>query len=66
MTYTLFHATDVIRIGDPDGEETERIGWFTPAEARAMLCKGQIVDGPTVTAVSFFLITRDSAVQRAG
>jgi hypothetical protein len=58
MTYTVFHATDVTQVGEPEADEADRIAWFTPAEARALLIKDQVPDGPSLTALGFYLATR--------
>ncbi|MEZ0109901.1 8-oxo-dGTP pyrophosphatase MutT (NUDIX family) [Catenulispora sp. EB89] len=58
MTYTVFHGTDIVRGGnEPDADEAEKVAWFTPGEVRELLRGGQIVDGPSLTAVGFFLAT---------
>jgi 8-oxo-dGTP pyrophosphatase MutT (NUDIX family) len=55
MTYTVFHATDVALVGEPEADEADRIAWFTPAEVRALLRKGQVPDGPSFTALGYYL-----------
>jgi 8-oxo-dGTP pyrophosphatase MutT (NUDIX family) len=57
MTYTVFLATDAVRSGEPEIDETERIEWFTAEETRKLLRDGQIVDGPSLNAISFYLAT---------
>jgi 8-oxo-dGTP pyrophosphatase MutT (NUDIX family) len=59
MTYTVFHATGVTEVGEPDADEADRVSWFTAAEARALLAKGLVPDGPSLTALSFYLATAD-------
>jgi len=59
MTYTVFHVTDVTRVSHPDLDETDRIEWFSPAQARKLLRVGQIPDGPSLTAISYYLATGD-------
>lgn len=56
MTYTVFRGTDVVHDGgEPDTDETEKVAWFTPEEVRELLRGGSIVDGPSLTAISYFL-----------
>jgi 8-oxo-dGTP pyrophosphatase MutT (NUDIX family) len=57
MTYTVFHATEVMQIGEPEVDEADRVAWFTPAEARSLLAKGQVPDGPSLTALGMYLAT---------
>lgn len=61
MTYTVFHGTDVIHSGStPDTNETEKVAWFTADEVTNLLRSGQLVDGPSLTAVSYFLAARNN------
>ena len=56
MTYTVFRGTDVVQDGgEPDTDETEKVAWFTSEEVRELLRGGRIVDGPSLTAISYFL-----------
>lgn len=55
MTYTVFHGTKITKIGMPELEETERVDWLTATEVRKLLSAGSIVDGPSLTAVSYYL-----------
>jgi 8-oxo-dGTP pyrophosphatase MutT (NUDIX family) len=59
MTYTVFHGTDVAHSGGtPDGDETDKVAWFTLEEVAELLRSGQIVDGPSLTALSYFRAVR--------
>lgn len=58
MTYTVFHATEVTQVGEPEADEADRVAWFTPAEVRALLAKGQMPDGPSLAALGYYLATR--------
>jgi 8-oxo-dGTP pyrophosphatase MutT (NUDIX family) len=55
MTYSVFHATDVSKKGSPEQDETDRIEWLSPGEVRKLLKDGQIIDGPSLTAISYYL-----------
>lgn len=59
MTYTVFHGTDVVHSGSaPDADEADKVEWFTVDEVAELLRSGHIVDGPSLTAVSYFLAVR--------
>jgi 8-oxo-dGTP pyrophosphatase MutT (NUDIX family) len=58
MTYTVFHATGVRHVGEPEADEADRVAWFSPDEVRALLGEGQVPDGPSLTALGFYLATR--------
>lgn len=59
MTYTVFHGTDVAPGSNaPDIDEAEKVAWFTPGEVRELLRSGMIVDGPSLTAIGYFLATQ--------
>jgi hypothetical protein len=45
----------------PEPDETDRIEWFPPGEVRKLLRDGQIVDGPSLTAVSCYLALLNGA-----
>ncbi|WP_194927338.1 hypothetical protein [Catenulispora pinisilvae] len=57
MTYTVFHATDLSHIGEADADEADRAAWFTRAEARDLMVERQVTDGPSLTALGFYLVT---------
>jgi len=59
MTYSVFHATEVTRVSQPDLDETDRIEWFAPAQVVKLLRAGQIPDGPSLTAISYYLAAGD-------
>lgn len=59
MHYTAFLATDVERVGDPpDTNETSRVEWIPLREIPEMATKGQIVDGPSLLILSYYLAAR--------
>ena len=56
MRFTAFHATECTYVGPPsDPSESTRIEWFTPEDATKLVAHGQVPDGPSLTALSFYL-----------
>ncbi|MBI1758247.1 MAG: NUDIX hydrolase [Actinobacteria bacterium] len=56
MRYTVFLATEVTRIGDPtDGSESTRVEWVPLADIPRLAAAGHISDGPSLTALSYYL-----------
>lgn len=56
MRFTLFLARGADRIGDPeDLSEASRVEWLPVEELPKMITDGQITDGPTLMAVSYYL-----------
>lgn len=62
MRFTAFHATGGRQVGTPtDPSESTRSEWFTPAEVTKLIGNDQVSDGPSLTALSFYLATRSTS-----
>lgn len=60
--FTVSHATGAVRIGEPeDVSESTRIEWHSPDAVRKLLANGEVIDGPSVTALAYYL-----AIHRPG
>jgi len=56
MRFSSFHVTDCEYIGPPqDQSESSHIEWVPEAEVVKLMAHGQIPDGPSLTALSYFL-----------
>ena len=56
MRFTAYLATDVEHIGDPaDRTEATRVEWHHLADIPKLATEGQIPDGPSLTALSYYL-----------
>jgi 8-oxo-dGTP pyrophosphatase MutT (NUDIX family) len=56
MRFTTFLATDVQHIGDPtDQVEATRVEWHPLADIPKLATAGQLPDGPSLTALSYYL-----------
>jgi 8-oxo-dGTP pyrophosphatase MutT (NUDIX family) len=57
MRFTVFLAEGADRIGEPDaGEgETTRVEWMPIADLPELVASGQVADGPSLTALSYYL-----------
>lgn len=56
MRFNAFLATDVVSIGGPvDNAEASRIEWVPLADIPELAASGQITDGPSLTALSYYL-----------
>jgi 8-oxo-dGTP pyrophosphatase MutT (NUDIX family) len=56
MCFTAFLATDLTRIGEPaDKTEASRVEWHPLADVPKLAADGQITDGPSLTALSYYL-----------
>jgi 8-oxo-dGTP pyrophosphatase MutT (NUDIX family) len=56
MRFTSFHITGCTHIGPPtDPSESTRIEWFRQDAVPALAAKGLIADGPSLTALSYYL-----------
>jgi len=56
--FTAFLADGADHVGDPtDASEAERVEWVPLAAARAALAAGEVLDGPTLAALSYALAT---------
>ncbi|MFC0527211.1 NUDIX hydrolase [Phytohabitans kaempferiae] len=56
MRFNAFLATEVIPTGEPvDKSESTRIEWIPLPEVPKLAAAGQITDGPSLTALSYYL-----------
>ncbi|WP_280665204.1 MULTISPECIES: NUDIX hydrolase [unclassified Kitasatospora] len=56
MRFQCFHATGCKLIGAPtDRSEATRVEWLPQAEVVCLLTSGEIPDGPSLTALSYYL-----------
>jgi 8-oxo-dGTP pyrophosphatase MutT (NUDIX family) len=56
MRYTTFLARDAVRVSAPvDTAETTKVEWIALADVPKLAAAGQIPDGPSLTALSFYL-----------
>jgi hypothetical protein len=56
MRFTAYLATDVEHISDPaDAAEATRVEWHHLADIPKLVAEGQILDGPSLTALSYYL-----------
>ncbi|MEZ0068439.1 8-oxo-dGTP pyrophosphatase MutT (NUDIX family) [Streptacidiphilus sp. MAP12-20] len=56
MRFHSFHATDCRYIGPPiDRSEATRIEWVPIEEVSKLAVQGEIADGPSLTAISYYL-----------
>jgi 8-oxo-dGTP pyrophosphatase MutT (NUDIX family) len=58
--HALFVASSARRVGEGDPAESSGLRWFSLDEVRALLAGEQVVDGPSVIALAFFLATREA------
>lgn len=56
--YRVFLATGVTLVGKPEAAEADRIEWVPLADVPKLMTSGQVPDGPSVTALGFYLSTR--------
>ncbi|MGW4895599.1 NUDIX hydrolase [Kitasatospora sp. NPDC004240] len=56
MHFRSFHITGCTRVGEPEDEgEATRIEWLAEDEVVKLLTTGQIADGPSLAALSYYL-----------
>jgi 8-oxo-dGTP pyrophosphatase MutT (NUDIX family) len=56
MRFTLFLAEGADHVGAPNDEgETSKIEWFPIGDLAKLVASGQISDGPSLTALSYYL-----------
>ncbi|WP_457028065.1 NUDIX hydrolase [Kitasatospora sp. P5_F3] len=56
MRFRSFHATACEQVGAPvDTSEATRVEWVTEAEVVKLLASGQVPDGPSLAALSYYL-----------
>jgi 8-oxo-dGTP pyrophosphatase MutT (NUDIX family) len=58
MRYHVFLATDVAQVGRPDEAEASRVQWTPVADLPQLVADGQVVDGPSLTALLYYLAVR--------
>ncbi|MFC0436615.1 NUDIX hydrolase [Kutzneria buriramensis] len=56
--YRVFVATGATLVGEPEAAEADRVEWVPLAEVPKLMTAGQVPDGPSVTALAFYLATR--------
>ncbi|MFI9382501.1 NUDIX hydrolase [Kutzneria sp. NPDC052558] len=56
--YRVFVATGATLVGEPEAGEADRVEWVPLAEVPKLMTSGQVPDGPSVTALGFYLATR--------
>ncbi len=55
MRYTAFVASEPAHVGPPDDDETSRVAWIPLDSVRELAVKGQIMDGPSLLILSYYL-----------
>ncbi len=56
--FHVFVADGATQVGDPtDVGESERVAWLAPGEVRALIAKGEVMDGLSLTALLWALAT---------
>ncbi|QUQ67700.1 NUDIX domain-containing protein [Kutzneria sp. CA-103260] len=58
QVYRVFLARGAVLVGEPEVAEADRVEWVPVAEVAKLMVAGQMPDGPSVTALGFFLATR--------
>ncbi|PPK64690.1 NUDIX hydrolase [Actinokineospora auranticolor] len=56
--FHLFTATGAVLDGAPDPTEAHRVEWVPLADFPALVARGELTDGPTLTALGTYLATR--------
>jgi 8-oxo-dGTP pyrophosphatase MutT (NUDIX family) len=56
--YRVFAMSDVERAGKPEEAEASHVEWVPLPKVRDLLVAGQVPDGPSLTALSYFLAVR--------
>jgi hypothetical protein len=56
MQFTIFLSYNAVHIGAPtDTDETDRVGWMPITDLPKLIAAGQILDGLTFMAISYYL-----------
>lgn len=55
--YHLFLGTDIRLVDEPDGSESALVQWHPLQQIPQMLNHGEIVDGPSLTALAYYTAT---------
>lgn len=58
QVYQVFLATGTTLVSEPEAAEADRVEWVPVADVPKLLVAGQVPDGPSVTALSYYLATR--------
>jgi 8-oxo-dGTP pyrophosphatase MutT (NUDIX family) len=58
QVYRVFLASDTTLVGQPEAAEADRIEWVPLADVPKLMTDGKIPDGPSVTALGYYLATR--------
>jgi hypothetical protein len=67
MHFQLFHATNCEQVGTPkDSSEAERVEWLAEDEVVRLASEGLVADGPSLTAISYYLGPHRLAGGRSG
>ncbi|MGL5829952.1 MAG: NUDIX hydrolase [Angustibacter sp.] len=65
MRFSLFHATAADHIGEPaDPSESDRVEWKSLSDVRVLIEAGHIHDGPSLTALSYYLAMHGHAAEQ--
>ncbi|WP_370948346.1 NUDIX hydrolase [Amycolatopsis sp. cg5] len=56
--FQLFVCGGAVKEGEADSSEAAELGWFTWPEVRALIQDGEIPDGSSMIALTFYLSTR--------
>jgi 8-oxo-dGTP pyrophosphatase MutT (NUDIX family) len=51
QTFWLFSADDATEVGEPEGDETERVAWHDAASVRGIVQRNEVLDGLSVIAL---------------
>ena len=51
QTFWLFGATGATRVGEPDGDETDRVEWHDDDAVRGIVERNEVLDGLSVIAL---------------
>lgn len=54
--FTVSHATDCVRIGEPeDAAESTKVEWVPLDDVRKLIKAGEVIDGPSLAALAYYL-----------
>ncbi|MGH3903745.1 MAG: NUDIX hydrolase [Pseudonocardiaceae bacterium] len=54
--YRLFLARDVVRVGEPEVAESDRVEWISLDKVPELAAQNLISDGPSLTAMTYYLM----------
>lgn len=55
--YRVYSVSDLEQVGEPDEHEVSRMEWMPLSRVRELLSAGHVPDGPSLTALAYFLAT---------